>query len=142
MTNYDKVQMMLNSYIIWVNNIKNIELEIEALINNYDLSGIELKEKTGQTFKITNEIEDRITSKDEKIEQYKHLKRINEINVEKINNAANILGEFEANVIELKYLTSSTETWKNISSSLNASISACRQARVRAINKMIPLLCH
>lgn len=141
MNNYDRVQQMLNSYMIWINDIKNLELEIEEL-SNYDITGIGFGEKTGKTFKINNEVENKIINKEHKINEYEKLKRINEINIEKINNAINILGEFEIAVVKLKYLSSPTPTWKTISYKLNASISACRQAKIRAINKMIPLLCR
>ncbi|WMJ81959.1 siderophore-interacting protein [Clostridium sp. MB40-C1] len=142
MTGYTKVQIMLNSYILWVNDVKNLELEIEALKNDYDLRGIQYQEKTGATNKINKEIEDRINSKEDKIKVYEKQKRFNEINIEKINNAVEILSEFEKTVIELKYLTSPTLSWKGIAYKVNSGTSTCRQAKIRAINKMIPLLCR
>lgn len=142
MTDYTKVQMMLDSYILWVNDVKNLELEIEAVKNDYDVKAMGFNEKTGQTFKINRELEDRIINKPDKIREYEHKKRFNEISIAKIDNAVQVLSEFEKTVIELKYLIAPTLSWKGIAYKLNAGTSTCRQAKIRAINKMIPLLCR
>lgn len=142
MTDYTKVQTMLNSYILWVNDVKNLELEIEAIKNDYDVQGVKFQEKTGSTHKINKEVEEKINNKEDRIKNYENQKRFNEIKIEKIKNAVEILSEFEKKVIESKYLTSSTASWKGVADKLNLSISTCRQAKIRAINKMITLLCH
>ncbi|MCD3298095.1 siderophore-interacting protein, partial [Clostridium botulinum C/D] len=81
-------------------------------------------------------------NKPDKIREYEHKKRFNEINIAKIDNAVQVLSEFEKTVIELKYLIAPTLSWKGIAYKLNAGTSTCRQAKIRAINKMIPLLCR
>jgi DNA-directed RNA polymerase specialized sigma subunit len=136
----EKTRFILNSYLIYKNDIKNIELEIEELENNYDLSGISLEEKTAPTNKISNAIESRAIAKPERISKLQNLKRSHEIKCEKIENSIEILKEFEKQVIELKYMTPPVMTWFNVSNKLRFSISACKQAEDRAINKMIPLL--
>lgn len=136
----DKARLMLNSYLIYKNDIKNITLEIEELKNNYDITGISLEERTGQTNKIGNITENKILNKPDKIKQYKDIKRFYEIQCEKIENAIYVLKEFEKQVIELKYMTPPIATWYTVSKKLNFSISACKKAEDRAIVKMIPLL--
>lgn len=142
MTNYDKVQMMLNSYIEWITDVENISLEIEAIQNDYDIAGIEIKEKTGQTYKINNEIETKIINKPEKIKNLEKIKESNMTNIKRLENSLKVLSEFEAKVIQLKYLNSPTASWKTVAYKLNSSISSCRQAKIRAIKKMIPRLCR
>ncbi|CAM2950965.1 siderophore-interacting protein [Hathewaya histolytica] len=142
MKDYVKVQMMLDSYILWINDVKNLELEIELLKNDYDVKAVKFQERTGKTNKISIEVEDRLINKESKIEEYQNQRKINEINIAKIDNAVQILSEFEKEVIKLKYLISPTLSWKGIAYKLRAGTSTCRQAKIRAINKMIPLLCR
>lgn len=136
----NKARNMFNSYLIYKNDIKNLELEIEELKSNYDMNGISLEERTGPTNKVSNAIEGRIVNKDNKIKEYEDLKRSYEIKCEKMENAIYILKEFEKQVIELKYMTPPIATWHTVSRKLNFSISACKKAEDRAMLKMIPLL--
>jgi DNA-directed RNA polymerase specialized sigma subunit len=136
----DEARKLLSSYLIWKSDIKNIELEIEELKNNYDMSGVSLEEKTGPTYKISNEIESRITNKEPKIDQLKKEKRINEINCEKVENAIQILKEFERQVIELKYMTSPVMSWYSVSRKIGFTQIACQRAEDRAVIKMIDRL--
>lgn len=53
MKSIEKTEILLNSYIDFKIENENLELEIEALKNNYDLKSIELSEKTGKTNKIS-----------------------------------------------------------------------------------------
>lgn len=139
MNKKDEVRKMLNSYLVWKNNIKIIELEIEEL-SNYGVSAMIFKEKTGQTYKINNEVESIVINKDHNIEQLQKEKRLNEINCEKMEKAINILKEFEKQVIELKYMTPPVMSWFAVARKIGFSQIACQRAEDRAIVKIIPML--
>lgn len=136
----DKVRFILNSYLIYKNEIKNIDLEIEEIINNYEITAIEYKEKTAATNKITKEIEERISNKDDKIKYLKLLRKNNIIKCDKIENAVNSrLKEFERDVIKTKYMEIPI-AWDMVARKLGYTKAACKKAEGRAIIKMMPIL--
>lgn len=136
----DRARSMLNSYLLYKNDIKNIDLEIEELKNNYSLNGISLNERSGPTNKISSITETRIVNKDDKIKELENLKRFHEVKCEKIENAVNILKEFERQVIELKYMIPPVKSWYTVSKEIGFTTIACQRAEDRAIKKMLPLL--
>lgn len=141
--NYKKLEArkMLSSYLIWKSDIKNIELEIEIIKNDYDVQAMIFSEKTGETFNINKELENRVISKPHKIKQLEKLKRKHEVNCEKIENAfGSLKSEFERKVIELRYMKAPIGTWYIISKQLGFSMIACQKAEERAIVSMMPLL--
>jgi DNA-directed RNA polymerase specialized sigma subunit len=131
---------ILSSYLVYLNDIKNIDLEIEEIENNYDLTGSSLEERTGHTYKINRVTENRFVSKREKVEELLKLKESHKRNCEKVENAINILKEFEKEVIELKYMTPPVMSWHTVSLKLGFSQIACQRAEERAVIKMVPLL--
>lgn len=135
----DKARTMLNSYLIYKSDIKNIELEIEEIKNNYEIIAIQYKESSGNTNLINKEVENRIAEKDPKINHLLLLKEQNRIQCEKIENAVSILKEFEYDVIKSKYMQS-VVSWDVVSRKLGFTKIACKRAEERAIIKMIPLL--
>jgi DNA-directed RNA polymerase specialized sigma subunit len=135
-----EVRLILNSYLVYVNDIKNIDLEVENLKSNYDSTGVVLEERTGQTYKINRVTENRVIAKEEKIRELVAQKEFYQRECEKIKNAANVLKEFEKEVIELKYMTPPVMSWHTISKKLGFSQIACQRAEERAIAKMIRLL--
>lgn len=137
----EEARTMLNSYLIDKNDIKNIELEIEALKKDYDIRGMAFSEKTGETFNINKELENRVVNKSDRIKKLERIKRIQEINCAKIQNAHNSLKQqFEKDVIRLRYMESPTLQWREISKEIGFTSVACQKAEERAVKKMIPLL--
>ena len=66
MDNYRRIEGVLYSYTILKAEIKNIELEIETMINDYRVTGaISYEEKTGPTYKVTSAVENEIVTKKE-----------------------------------------------------------------------------
>lgn len=135
----DKARTMLNSYLIFKNDIKNIDLEIEEIKNNYEITAIQCKESSGKTNLINKEVENRIIEKDPKINHLLLLKEKNRIQCEKIENAVSTLKEFEADVIRTKYMQA-VVSWDIVARKLGFTKIACKRAEERAIIKMIPLL--
>jgi DNA-directed RNA polymerase specialized sigma subunit len=138
--NKDKVRKMLNSYLVWKSDMENIDLEIEELFNNYDVDGISIKENTGHTNKINNVTESKIVYRDDKIEKLEKQRRYCEINCKKVENAIQVLKEFEKEVVELKYMTPPVKSWNTVSRKVGFSCIACQRAEDRAVKKMMELL--
>ncbi|MDF2804742.1 MAG: putative sigma factor [Anaerocolumna sp.] len=140
MNKKEAARKMLSSYLIWKSDIENIDLEIEELRNNYDMSGMKLEERTGPTYKISSIPENMFVNREPNIEQFEKTKRFNEINCNKVENAVKILKEFEKEVIELKYMTPPVMSWYTIARKTGFTQVACKSAENRAVKKMIPLL--
>ena len=136
----EEARTILNSYLIYKNRSEIKALEIEEVKNNYDVTGMAMGEKTGQTFKINKELEDRIVNKDDKIKKLEKARKAYEINFKKIEKAVAVLKEFEKDVIVLKYMTSPVMQWRDIARQLGFTRIACQRAEDRAVKKMIPLL--
>lgn len=85
--------------------IKNIDLDIEEILNNYiGVGSISYdKDKISPTNKF-NSIVENIAAEREKALQYKKtLKRGKEIQIERINNMLSVLSDEEQKIIELRY---------------------------------------
>lgn len=138
---YRKIEGILNRYTTLVNEIKNINLDIEELKNDYRGCGsIEYNEKSGRTYKFNSSVENEVISKDKKIEFLEKLKRGKEIQVEKINNAMEVLTEDECKVIKYKFFQDHKKSWTKVSYNMQMCEAWCRQLKDRAIRKMIPII--
>ncbi|KRU29324.1 RNA polymerase sigma factor [Clostridium sporogenes] len=136
MKSIEKTEILLNSYIDFKIENENLELEIEALKNNYDLKSIELSEKTGKTNKISNEIEDRIINNDNKIKKYECMIEANNLTMKKLENATKKLTKIEKEVIELKYFHTPILNRKDISRKISFTTTTVDKIKKRAIRKM------
>ena len=134
-----KARTMLNSYVIYKSDIKNIELEMQELKNNYELSALSYGESSSKTNKISQESQDRIANKDMQLKKMQLEIDNNKINIAKIDNAVAILKEFERDVIVARYLTEPT-SWTMVARKLGYANISCQTAEERAVKKMIPLL--
>ncbi len=101
---YKIVEGMLYNYKSTQAEIKNIDLEIEELENDYVSCGsIGYEEKTAATNKFNSAVENVLTNKEGRIPYLKREKRRKEIQVEKVNNMLSVLTEKERIIIELRY---------------------------------------
>ncbi|WP_050608241.1 hypothetical protein [Clostridium niameyense] len=136
-----KIEKILNEYTTLINEIKNLELNIEEVEKDYKgIGAISYSEKTGQTFKINNSVEEEVINKEERIKYLKRIKRAKEIEVEKVNNALEVLNEKERRIIELKFFNERKKSWTNVSRRMDMCEAWCRNLKNRAIKKMIPVL--
>lgn len=134
-----KARTMLNSYVIYKSDIKNIELEMQELQNNYDISALSYGESSSKTYKISQESQDRIANKDMQLKKMQLEMDNNKINVAKIDNAVATLKEFERDVMVARYLIEPT-SWEMVARKLGFAKISCQTAEDRAVRKMIPLL--
>ncbi|MDS0525473.1 RNA polymerase subunit sigma [Clostridium sp. SHJSY1] len=101
---YKIVEGMLYNYKSTQAEIKNIDLEIEELENDYVSCGsIGYEEKSASTNKFNSAVENVLTNKEGRIPYLKREKRRKEIQVEKVNNMLSVLTEKERIIIELRY---------------------------------------
>lgn len=101
---YRKIEGMLYNYPSLKAEIKNIDLEIEELENDYVSCGaIGYDEKTQNTNKFSSAVENKLTTKETRIPYLRREKRKKEIQVERIDNMLSILTEKERIIIELRY---------------------------------------
>lgn len=135
------IEGMLNDYIDLENSIKNLELDIEELENDYvGISSISMGEKSSHTYKINRPTENEVLRKEEKITRLRELKRSNEIRKERIDNALNVLSDNERDVIYFKYLKYRNKSWCFVAKQMDLSEAWVRRLRDKAIDKMIPIV--
>ncbi|HBJ2612313.1 TPA: siderophore-interacting protein [Clostridium botulinum] len=132
----DKTEILFNSYIDMLIENENLELEIEALKNNYDLKSISYEEKSAPTNKITHEIEGRIINNENKIKKYECIIDANNLTMRKLENATKRLSRVEKEVIELKYFHTPILNRKEISIKMSLTTAAIDNIKRRAIRKM------
>lgn len=138
---YREVEGMLNEYTTLLNEIKNIDLDIEELKNNYSgCRAISYNEKSSPTYKFNSTVENEVMSKGEKIKRLKDLKESKRIKIQRIDNAMEILKEHEFNVIKYRFFQEHKRNWAKVSYNMQMSEAWCRELKDRAIKKMIPLI--
>ena len=124
MDNYRRIEGILYSYTTLKAEIKNIELEIETIINDYRGAGaISYEEKTGPTYKVTSAVENEIVTKEKKIERLKKIKRLKEIDVQKIENALETLTQREKDIIRCRYFEK--KSWNKVGEKLDLTGDYC-----------------
>lgn len=138
---YRAIEGMLYKYTTLINEIKNVELEIEELRNDYRGCGaISYDEKSSPTYKFSSSVENEVESKNKKIAYLEKLKRGKEIQIEKINNALEVLDQQQRKIIELRYLNPKKIGWLKISEIIGISDVTCRTLKTKSINAMIPIV--
>lgn len=136
-----EVEDILNNYTTLKSEIKNLNLEIEELQNDYEgCKAIDYGEKSSPTYKFNSNVENEVIAKDKKIKRLERLKRYREIHIEKIDNAMAILKEDEFNVITYRFFDDHKKSWTTVSRKMDRCEAWCKELKERAINKMIPLI--
>jgi DNA-directed RNA polymerase specialized sigma24 family protein len=106
MKRYKEIEDMLYRYNSIKAEIRDIELDIEAVENEYGglstSTYTEIKASTS-TYKFNSIIENEVIHKDQKLEYLMKLKRGKEIQLEKIDNMLTMLTEEQSELIELRY---------------------------------------
>ena len=140
MKNYYKlVEGMLYDYKNTVVEIKNIELDIEEITNDYrGVNSISYEEKTSSSNTITSSVENEVINKEKKINHLRSLKRSKEIQIERTDNILTILTDDEYKLIELRYFKKLQ--FKEIADILCKNEVYLITLRKKIINKLIPLI--
>lgn len=143
---YRSVEGMLYNYKNLKAQIRNIELDIEEKLNNYDtLSAVQYnKDAISKTNKFNSEVENKVIEIDSKeidqeIKFLQAKKRSKEIQLERIDNMLSVLTKEEHDLIELRYIKGMQ--FKDIADILLKSDLYLQQLRRKIIiEKIIPLI--
>lgn len=139
---YSKIEGMLWNYIALKNEVKNLQLDIEELENNYRGCGsIIYSEKTGETNAFNSSVENEVEHRNKELKFLMKLKRSKEIQVEKVDNALESLSNDEKRVIELKYFGNNKKLgWLKIAEIMGFCDVTCRALKNAAIKKMVLII--
>lgn len=101
---YKYIENMLINYRKNIAMIKNLELEIEEMKNDYKgCEGLIYSQKSCHTYKISNPVLKEVEHREEKLEKLMRIKRSKEIEKEKVDNLLSVLNEDEEKLIKLRY---------------------------------------
>lgn len=139
MNYYRNVEAMLYNYKKMQAEIKNIDIEINELRNDViGCSANSFSEKTGPTYAFNSNVENEVISNEHSIESLEKKKHKLKVQVEKIDNALEILTEDEMELVELRYFN--RLRFKAISQKININESYCIQLKSKIINKIINII--
>lgn len=142
---YKIIEYILYNYNATVAQIKNIELDIEMLENNYDtLSAVQYdREQLSKTYSFSSEVENKVLElNDERniklINRLKNVKREKEIQVERAEVLLNSLKGRDKLLIELRYIENMS--FDEIADKLSMSSEYLQGLRRKIIkDKLIPI---
>lgn len=138
---YESVEAMLYNYKIMKVEIKNIDLDLNELENEYRGCGaVSFEEKTGQTYKFNSVVENELELKNKQIEYLKRMRDSKQRKIDKIDNALTILDEKQKKIIELRYFANKKLGWFSICNKMELSDVTCRKIKKEAIKKLIPVI--
>ena len=137
---YSKVEVLLKNYKTLKCEIKSLNIDIEEIEKEYKgISAISYEEKTGPTNAFSSSVENEVIQKSKKLDALRDIKRRKELQVERVENALEVLNEKEYKIIELKYFSERKKSWSNVCAKTDMCEAWCRQLKDRAIKKMIPI---
>lgn len=132
---YKKIEGLLWDYKNMKAEIKNVELEIEALKEDYEgCVAISYKEKSSPTNKFNSVVENEVLNREKKINVLQKKKRINEILIQKIDNALETLSDTEKRIVELRYFYKLQ--FKQIAERLCMNETYCIQFKSKILHKL------
>lgn len=133
------VEQMLSNYSWNEIEIENIDLEIEVE-KQRDIGASGFEERTGETYKVNNMVQNLVLAKEKKIADLTRRRRELEVENEKVDNALRGLNENERKIIILKYKEHRGESMAWIASKMNVSEAWAAKLKKNAIMKMIRLM--
>ncbi len=136
---YKAVETLLYNYKVMHAEIKNIDLEIAELENEYKGCGaISYEEKVDPTNKFNSSVENEIIARRYKPEQLEKRKHKLEVQIKKIDNALEALEPREYEIITMKYFNRISN--KNIAAKLNLTEQWVCSLNTIAINNIANLI--
>lgn len=101
---YRKTEAILYNYNKVKAQIKNIELDIESIKNEFNgLGAIGYEERTQSTNRFNSSVENEVVNREIEVNQLERYKRQKEIELLKVDNAIGSLTEREKVIIEMRY---------------------------------------
>ncbi|MDU6336073.1 MAG: sigma-70 family RNA polymerase sigma factor [Clostridium sporogenes] len=133
--NYKKTEYMLYNYKQFKVEIKNILLEIEDIENSYrGIGAMCYEEKSAPTNKISSSVEQEVEQKEKRIEHLNRLISKKENIIKRIDNALEVLTNYEHKLIELRYFKNLTHF--KVAEILEVDVSTIYRNKKEIINKL------
>ena len=114
---YKKTEWLLYNYKTMKAEIKNIDLEIIELKEYAGCGGMTYGEKSAPTNKFSSTVENETVAREYKPEDLKRKKHILEVQIEKIDNALEILDERSHDIVTMIYFNNLN--YRDISSKID-----------------------
>ena len=130
----DKVREKLGKYKEYKVNIKQIDIQLEELEENIGIQGQSGEERTGKTYKITSSTETQAIELESDKKYLIKERRRYEREVEKIDNALEVLTDFEREIL-IAALIERKRYWL-IQSKYNYTYSNIKKIEKSAIKKI------
>lgn len=127
--NYNTTKVELNS----------LKIDLEYLKIEYQgCRAIGYSEKTGETYNISNPVEDEVLEKERIIQDIENKIRKKERQIRKIENALDLLKEEEKRLVNHRYFSNRKKapSWLDIAEEIGYSDRKCREIRNEIINKI------
>lgn len=132
---YRRIEEMLYDYRGNEHEIRDIEIEINKIRNNYNgISGICYEEKTSSGNDISSIVESEVISKEQKIEKLEKVRMKRRMDSQKVENALELLTDIEREVVVGKYLD--RLEWFKIAYKIGYSESWTKSIRRQAVEKL------
>lgn len=137
---YKKIEAILYNYNLNKAQIKNLNLEIEYMKNNYgELNSVSYEKRIKSTTnKFSSIVENEFIKKEDEIKKLENKKRVKEIEIEKVNIALSVIDDREKSIIEMRYF----EKYSNIQIAAKLYLTEQHTTKIKsgAINKIAKLL--
>lgn len=138
---YRAIESMLWNYNNLKAQIKNIELDILEIENDYStLNAVQYdKDSLSKSYKFNSEVENKVVDRDKEIKFLMARKKSKEIQIERIDNMLSVLHKEELELIQFRYFKGMQ--FKDIADELCKSDLWLMQLRRKIItDKLIPLI--
>lgn len=143
---FKKMEYTLYNFKVIDTKIRNIEIDINRLINDVSLGGGDMfGEKSSPTNAFSSSVENEVIKREEndldlRLQRLRNRKQYLIDEKEKIENALTHLSDIEYKLVELRYFSRNKLTWVNIGIKLGFDDSYCKKLRNKVIIKLINIL--
>ncbi|ASN68270.1 hypothetical protein 10S11_8 [uncultured Caudovirales phage] len=135
---YKKTEYMLYNYKQFKVEIKNILLEIEDIENSYRGVGAIQYSDMPKAYNTNSSIEEEIEQKEKRIEYLNRLISKKENVIKRVDNALEILTDYEYKLIELRYFQNLTHF--KVAEVLEVDVSTIYRNKKEIINKLMKVI--
>lgn len=137
--NYRKVEGMLYNYKTIKAEIKNIDLEIEDIRNEYNgCAAIGYEEKSAPTNKFNSSVENEVVNREKQIKYFENLRNSKQRLIDKIDNALETLTVRELDIVHLRYFNKISN--QEVAKQIDLTEQRVCEIKSNVINRLIDLL--
>ncbi|MGN1358680.1 MAG: xanthine dehydrogenase [Bacilli bacterium] len=138
---FKEAEYILYNYKYINSKLDIIELKINNLKNNVDLSAIDYsKDKISSTNAFSSSVENEVIKRENKLKDLEEEKRQLLYQQHLVDKVMNLLEEEEKRIVELRYFTKPKRSWTSIQNELNLSPDTAYRKRRNIINRIAKYL--